>query len=142
MLREGVLQQVGAPRELYEHPANLFVAGFIGSPPMNFLPATVRGDRLQLPFLECPLRSEIAAQVDDEQILIAGVRPEYVEDATLVDEPKRDRGVTFEVGVIPYEAPPDIAERLAELEWELDSEQTSRVPDGEKSTCGWTRPGS
>jgi multiple sugar transport system ATP-binding protein len=150
VLRKGELQQVAGPRELYEHPANLFVAGFIGSPPMTFLPATVRGDRLQLPFLECPLRSEIAARVDDEQTLIAGVRPEYLEDATLVDERKRDRGVTFEAGVIPYEAPPDIAERLAELERELDSEQMrtqmivsldpmSRVRDGEKSTL-WLDP--
>src|ERR1700710_1606298 len=43
VLRRGVLQQVASPRELYEQPVNLFVAGFIGSPPMNFLPATVSG---------------------------------------------------------------------------------------------------
>src|SRR6187401_581617 len=41
VLRKGVLQQVGTPRELYEEPVNLFVAGFIGSPSMNFLPASV-----------------------------------------------------------------------------------------------------
>ncbi len=43
VLRKGVLQQVAGPRELYEQPVNLFVAGFIGSPPMNFLPAVHRG---------------------------------------------------------------------------------------------------
>ena len=43
VLRKGVIQQVASPRELYEQPVNLFVAGFIGSPPMNFLPATVDG---------------------------------------------------------------------------------------------------
>ena len=43
VLRKGLLQQVASPRELYEQPVNLFVAGFIGSPPMNFLPATVDG---------------------------------------------------------------------------------------------------
>jgi multiple sugar transport system ATP-binding protein len=42
VMRKGILQQVASPRELYEQPVNLFVAGFIGSPPMNFLPATVR----------------------------------------------------------------------------------------------------
>ena len=49
VMRAGVLQQVGTPKELYEHPANLFVAGFIGSPAMNFLPATVEGDTVKLP---------------------------------------------------------------------------------------------
>ncbi|OJF13212.1 ABC transporter ATP-binding protein [Couchioplanes caeruleus] len=163
VLRKGELQQVASPRELYEKPANLFVAGFIGSPPMNFLPAAVRGDELRLPFLTCPLRSEIADRVGDAQVLIAGVRPEYFEDATLVEERKRDRGVIFEVEVdvtewlgneqyafIPYEAPADIAEQLAGLQRELDSEQmrtqmvvsldpTSRVRDGEKASL-WLDP--
>ena len=44
VMRSGVLQQVGAPMELYNQPVNLFVAGFIGSPAMNFMPAT-RGGR-------------------------------------------------------------------------------------------------
>ena len=43
VMRSGVLQQVGAPMELYNAPVNLFVAGFIGSPAMNFMPATRRG---------------------------------------------------------------------------------------------------
>ena len=42
VMRSGVLQQVGAPMELYNQPVNLFVAGFIGSPAMNFMPATSR----------------------------------------------------------------------------------------------------
>src|SRR5512139_3481250 len=50
VLKRGLLQQLATPRELYEHPVNLFVAGFIGSPPMNFLPATVKGDQVELPF--------------------------------------------------------------------------------------------
>jgi multiple sugar transport system ATP-binding protein len=45
ILRDGVLQQVGTPRGVYEHPANVYVAGFVGSPPMNLVPATVRGAR-------------------------------------------------------------------------------------------------
>ena len=48
VMRGGVIQQVGPPEELYDRPANLFVAGFIGSPAMNFLPATVKGGTLQL----------------------------------------------------------------------------------------------
>ena len=49
VMHDGVIQQVGTPLELYDHPANLFVAGFIGSPGMNFLPAVVarKARRLQ-----------------------------------------------------------------------------------------------
>jgi multiple sugar transport system ATP-binding protein len=43
VMRDGVLQQVAPPRELYEHPANLYVAGFVGSPRMNFIPVTIQG---------------------------------------------------------------------------------------------------
>ena len=50
VLRKGKIQQVASPRELYEQPVNLFVAGFIGSPPMNFLPATPEGNGLKTPF--------------------------------------------------------------------------------------------
>ena len=54
VLKKGVLQQVASPRELYEQPVNLFVAGFIGSPPMNFVPAALRDGRLELPFVIHP----------------------------------------------------------------------------------------
>src|SRR6059036_2796410 len=50
VMRSGVLQQVGTPMELYNNPKNLFVAGFIGSPAMNFMPATMDGDSVKLPF--------------------------------------------------------------------------------------------
>ncbi|MFZ0788089.1 MAG: ATP-binding cassette domain-containing protein, partial [Chromatiaceae bacterium] len=55
VLRHGEVQQVGTPRELYREPANLFVAGFIGSPAMNLVPARVEGDRLILPMTGLPL---------------------------------------------------------------------------------------
>ena len=63
VLRKGLLQQVASPRELYEQPVNLFVAGFIGSPPMNFLPATVNGDALETPFGRFELDERKAAAV-------------------------------------------------------------------------------
>src|ERR671916_2097548 len=50
VMRAGLIQQVDSPKVLYEQPANLFVAGFIGSPAMNFLPAKLQGDTLELPF--------------------------------------------------------------------------------------------
>ena len=57
-MRRGELQQVGTPRELYEHPVNMFVAGFIGSPPMNFVPGVVRDGALELPFVTVDLPEE------------------------------------------------------------------------------------
>ena len=79
ILRRGRLQQVGTPRELYQEPANLFVAGFIGSPAMNFLPARVKSDRLVLPMLELPLPEELRESVDAQESgeYIAGIRPEH-----------------------------------------------------------------
>src|ERR671912_477535 len=50
VMRGGIIQQVGTPKELYEQPSNLFVAGFIGSPSMNFVPAHIEGDTIKLPF--------------------------------------------------------------------------------------------
>src|SRR6188472_497638 len=50
VLRKGELQQVASPQELYDRPVNLFVGGFIGSPPMNFLPGEVDGSTMHLPF--------------------------------------------------------------------------------------------
>ncbi len=163
VLRKGVMEQLASPRDLYEQPNNLFVAGFIGSPPMNFLPCSIKGDTLELPFLSCPLRSEVAAKITDQELLIAGIRPEHFEDASLVDDRKRDQGVTFDVKVevtewlgnqqyayIPYEAPEGIVAHLAELEKDLDSEQLrtqmvvsldpgSRIRDGETTTL-WLDP--
>src|SRR5215218_6486300 len=55
VMRAGVLQQVATPMELYNHPKNLFVAGFIGSPAMNFFGAELRGDALVTPFGDVPL---------------------------------------------------------------------------------------
>src|SRR6478736_5661618 len=52
VLRKGILQQVGSPHDLYDTPANLFVAGFIGSPPMNFIPGRVRDGAIETPFGE------------------------------------------------------------------------------------------
>jgi multiple sugar transport system ATP-binding protein len=136
VLRRGILQQVAAPRDLYEQPVNLFVAGFIGSPPMNFMPATVEGERLRLPIGTIDLTDEQAAEVEGHELLIAGVRPEHFEDATLVDEARRAEGLTFRAHIdviewlgseqyayIPFEAPARVRQTLEELASELDMEQ-------------------
>lgn len=92
VMRAGVLQQVGAPSELYGHPANLFVAGFIGSPSMNFLPGQLEGDSVTLPIgtlrLGDGLREQLAATNGSRRRdVIAGLRPENFEDSSLASEP-------------------------------------------------------
>jgi multiple sugar transport system ATP-binding protein len=94
VMRAGVLQQVGSPAELYSDPANLFVAGFIGSPAMNFMSATLQDGRVKLPFGEIPLPDELRGASSSGGRVVAGIRPESFEDASLVGDAK-DRGTTF-----------------------------------------------
>jgi multiple sugar transport system ATP-binding protein len=135
VLRRGVLQQVASPRELYEQPVNLFVAGFMGSPPMNFLPATVKGDRLSLPFVDVPMPDSVKGKFADGDLAIVGIRPEGFEDAALIDDAKRAKGFTFTATVdvtewlgnekyayLPFEPHPDVQASLEELDRELDGE--------------------
>jgi len=88
VLRGGLVQQVGTPTDLYQHPTNLFVAGFIGSPAMNFLPATIEGDSLNcgLGKLTMPDRVRRAAERAKGREVIIGLRPEHFEDASLVGD--------------------------------------------------------
>jgi multiple sugar transport system ATP-binding protein len=93
VMRLGVVQQVGPPQELYDNPVNLFVAGFIGSPSMNFLPAHLDGDTVKLPMVEAKIPDSVRSRLNSER-LIAGIRPEDFEDASLVGD-KRDEGAVF-----------------------------------------------
>jgi multiple sugar transport system ATP-binding protein len=163
VLRKGVLQQVDTPRELYERPVNLFVAGFIGSPPMNFLPARVEGRSVSLPFAGVELPEAVAGRIAGHGLLIAGIRPEHFEDATLLDQAQRERGVVFTATVdvtewlgneqfayVPFEAPAEVTDQLRSLARELDSESlrtqlvvsidtTSRIRRGEPAEL-WFDP--
>lgn len=88
VMRDGIVEQRGRPLELYDRPANLFVAGFIGSPAMNFIPATLRrnadraevefadGTRLPAPYAHCGLEGT------DGQRVVYGVRPEHLHIGT------------------------------------------------------------
>ena len=82
VLHAGKLQQCGTPLEVYERPANLFVAAFIGSPPMNFVKTTVAGGgtRLEAPGVSLPVPSAHRAALagKDGQGVVVGVRPEHV----------------------------------------------------------------
>jgi multiple sugar transport system ATP-binding protein len=94
VMRAGVVQQVGPPQELYDHPVNLFVAGFIGSPAMNFMPAHIDGNTIKLPMAEAPLPDSLRGRLEGHRDLFAGIRPEHFEDASLVGDNRND-GATF-----------------------------------------------
>jgi multiple sugar transport system ATP-binding protein len=98
IMLSGELQQVASPMELYNNPKNLFVAGFIGSPGMNFLPATIEGETAKLPMVSVKLPQEIReriGRVEAGKKLIAGIRPEDFEDFARVPAETRGRGTTF-----------------------------------------------
>jgi multiple sugar transport system ATP-binding protein len=158
VISRGVLQQCATPRELYEQPVNIFVAGFIGLPSMNFIPATNSDGSLQTPFGAMELPSERRGRLSDQETVLIGARPEHFQDAEILDDDKRDRGVTFDVEIdviewlgseqfayIPYEAPEEIQGKLDELARELESEgirnqlvvsldPASRLAEGETAT--------
>jgi multiple sugar transport system ATP-binding protein len=107
VMLSGVLQQVGSPMELYNNPANLFVAGFIGSPGMNFMPATLTNGSVQLPMAQVTIPAEVRERLGRQpegRRVIAGIRPEDFEDATKVDSANRGRGTTFKAKLDIVEA--------------------------------------
>jgi multiple sugar transport system ATP-binding protein len=91
VMRAGELQQVGSPAELYSHPVNLFVAGFIGSPGMNFLPGEIEGESVKLPIGSVRIPDELRRRLQagpggGRRGVIAGLRPEHFQDASLVSD--------------------------------------------------------
>ena len=98
VMRAGKLQQVGPPQELYLNPINLFVAGFIGSPAMNFMPGTLEDGALRTQLGDITLSDKTRRALEargDSRDVIMGVRPENFEDLSLVPSTDRGHGITF-----------------------------------------------
>ena len=121
VMRDGVLQQVDTPQNLYRHPANLFVAAFIGSPPMNLVEATVQGDRVSFAGFDVAVEPGSLAAYDGRTVIL-GIRPSDIEDHELAREgdlPTIDVtvDVTEELGsevnvIFRVDAPPVATEEL------------------------------
>jgi multiple sugar transport system ATP-binding protein len=106
VMRSGVLQQVGSPAELYASPTNLFVAGFVGSPSMNFLPGELAEGVVKLPIGDVKLSDEVrrglegASGPSSGRNVIAGLRPEHFEDAALVRDRSAGTGFPTTISVL------------------------------------------
>ena len=151
VMRAGVLQQVGPPSALYGHPNNLFVAGFIGSPSMNFLGGEISGDNVHLPIGDVRIPDELRRRLEagpggGRRGVVAGLRPEHFEDAALV--PDRSRGTTFKAKIDVLEsmgsefyvyfvvASEEVSStELAELAEDIGGADLPRAPGGVQVTA-------
>ena len=141
VLRRGELQQVAPPQELYDRPANLFVAGFIGSPAMNFfqgqvaqadsgLDVTVGGQQIRVDEKELALHQPLGQRVGGN--VIVGIRPEHLQDAALESAMGNGRSLRGQVQLkellgsevivhFQVEAAPAITEELIEIAQDVDA---------------------
>ena len=141
VLRRGELQQVAPPQELYDRPANLFVAGFIGSPAMNFfqgqvaqadsgLDVTVGGQQIRVDEKELALHQPLGQRVGGN--VIVGIRPEHLQDAALESATGNGRSLRGQVQLkellgsevivhFQVEAAPAITEELIEIAQDVDA---------------------
>jgi multiple sugar transport system ATP-binding protein len=127
VMRAGILQQVDSPKELYEHPRNIFVAGFIGSPAMNFFAGTLEADAVRTPMGAIPLTNECRSLLEsrhvDRRDVIVGIRPEDFEDAQFA--PEGHEGWTFE-------APIELTESMgSEIYAHFDFDQSQAIEQEE-----------
>ena len=124
VLCDGALQQVDTPQMLFHHPANLFVAGFIGSPSMNLVEARVNGDQLEFGSFRLPVPSEADLGPYRGRSVILGIRPSDFEDAEVWHDERRPTievtaNVTEDLGsevhlLFTVEAPPVQVEGVQE----------------------------
>jgi multiple sugar transport system ATP-binding protein len=127
VMRAGILQQVDAPRALYDEPRNIFVAGFIGSPAMNFFTGAIEGDTIRTPMGAIPLHDELRRSIESHgtgrREVIVGIRPEDFEDAQYA--PEGHEGWTFE-------APIELTESMgSEIYAHFDFEQGQQLESEE-----------
>ena len=128
VMRNGTIQQVASPQELYDQPANLFVAGFIGSPAMNFMAGTLEDGKLRTGLGDIPLsgrlQQELSGSTAGRDGVIVGIRPEDFEDAALVPRENRQNGITFPATI-------DVVESLGSEKFVYFSKELGSVETAE-----------
>jgi len=129
VMKDGLLQQIGTPQDLHDHPLNLFVAGFIGAPAMNFFPAKASGTAADTGFANVPLNGH-AERLTGKDVIV-GMRPEDIHDL----------GRTSAEGKLPIDATVEVVEYLGnELQLHLSAAGQAFV--ARVSTDTQTRPGA
>jgi len=149
VMRKGELQQVASPQDLYDRPVNLFVGGFIGSPAMNMLEATLAksngglaveagGQRLVID--QELLSGQPALMAYEGKKVVLGIRPEDLEDAALAKDVPADRRLKGKVELIEalgseimahftIDAPPALTEDVKELAQDVGDERAVKEAD-------------
>ena len=133
VMHHGYVHQVGTPRELYDGPADLFVAGYLGAPAMNLLPARLAGQQLLMPLATMQLDETLVQRIGDRELVIVGIRPELCHDASTPEGRDVHDGVEFTTRIddvewrgktqlvyLGYEIEPEIEEKLTAIEDALD----------------------
>ena len=102
VMKDGVIQQVDSPINLYDKPVNRFVAGFIGSPAMNFMVGGVQGDRLRSPYFDIEPDGELSQKLQayNGKEVFVGVRPENLGLKGYTTIPERDNVIKASVEVV------------------------------------------
>jgi len=102
IMRDGVLQQCDRPETVYAHPANKFVAGFIGSPPMNFLEASIIGGKIDAGAFTLPIPVKDVVKNYEGKKVILGIRPEEIYDKSVPSNltPSNDNTIKAMVDVM------------------------------------------
>lgn len=154
VMHQGFVHQIGTPRELYESPQDLFVAGYLGSPPMNLVPATPRGSQLVMPLATMLLDDTLRDRIDDRDLVVVGIRPEdcheasspaaatisdRVEFTTRIDDVEW-RGST-QLAYLGFEIDTKVEERLEEVEDLLDFDLFQSFLVAELPAASSLRPG-
>jgi multiple sugar transport system ATP-binding protein len=164
VLRKGMLQQVDTPQTLYEHPRNLFVAGFIGSPAMNLIEASLARANgalmVEMGGLRLPVPGELVsarpALADYEgRKVVLGLRPEDMEDASLVADAPAERRIPATVELrealgsdvvihFTVPAPPALSDDVREMAVDVGNEALEKVEQtaraGESSVVARLNP--
>jgi multiple sugar transport system ATP-binding protein len=145
VMEAGKIRQLGTPLEVYERPASLFVAGFIGSTPMNLVPGTVEGDSVRIGDVRLPVPDEAAPHLTAGEEVVLGIRPEYAPLAETEQAPGisgkvavvellgTEYLVTVESDELSFKATTRQAPKLGERAWvvpEMDRALLYRVDDG------------
>jgi multiple sugar transport system ATP-binding protein len=142
VMSQGSLQQFGPPNELYRQPKNLFVAGFIGAPSMNFVPGELHDGALQTPLTSIPLDAEQRSRLDGYagRPVIVGIRPEDFEDAGLVGESREGHVFSAEIDVIEETGSDVFAHLAREPGASLDSDLSSLLETAKQGPDSAERP--